>query len=677
MGIFTFRYRNYIDTNLNFSGVPQFTKTYHKRLSSNVEVKTTEVFTYSPQSRLLTHTHQVNALPLQLLASNSYDELGQLISKNVGNTTATPLQKVDYAYNIRGWLTSINNDQTNNLVLNTTEKDLFAFKINYNITEGNVSSVKSLYNGNIAETYFRTGSDNVLRKYGYEYDNLNRLKNAIYQKPGGNTYPTYEDYSEKNINYDKNGNIQTLYRNGDLVDALPANQIDNLQYSYKPNSNILTSVNDNSGNTSGFRDNNTVGDDYGYDANGNMITDKNKNITAIVYNHLNLPTKITFGSTGSITYIYNAIGQKVEKQLYTSSQGSIPVISYYCGEFQYIFRENYADYVTKLQFITTSEGYVKHTAGVYSYVFNYTDHLGNVRLSYGLNANVLTIFEENNYYPFGLKHKGYNSNNLQANYKYKFNGKELQDELGLNLYDYGARNYDPALGRWMNIDPKAEKYFQYSPYVYVANNPLIYVDPDGKDLILAGDKKNVDRTIAVANKGIGMNIVKTDKNGNVTMKSLSDKQFSKLSSEQKGMYGVMKDVIGKKGEVVKIGVESGSKDVLIGSYKSEKIDIADIEAFGTGKAVNAASTLGHELKEQKEKQLNGEGYGDSHADGMTAEKSITGYERQSAMASSTSITQNADGSISGNADVNYTKGSETVKASIIIENSNVKEVKRN
>ena len=298
-------------------------------------------------------------------------------------------------------------------------------------------------------------------------------------------------------------------------------------------------------------------------------------------------------------------------------------------------------------------------------------------MSYGLNANVLTIFEENNYYPFGLKHKGYNSNNLQANYKYKFNGKELQDELGLNLYDYGARNYDPALGRWMNIDPKAEKYFQYSPYVYVANNPLIYVDPDGKDLILAGDKKNVDRTIAVANKGIGMNIVKTDKNGNVTMKSLSDKQFSKLSSEQKGMYGVMKDVIGKKGEVVKIGVESGSKDVLIGSYKSEKIDIADIEAFGTGKAVNAASTLGHELKEQKEKQLNGEGYGDSHADGMTAEKSITGYERQSAMASSTSITQNADGSISGNADVNYTKGSETVKASIIIENSNVKEVKRN
>jgi RHS repeat-associated protein len=484
----------YTDTNLDFSGVPQYTKTYHKRLASDPEIKTTEVFTYSLQGRLLTHTHQVNALPVQLLAENSYDELGQLISKNVGNTSATPLQKVDYSYNIRGWLTGINNDPTNNLVLNTTEKDLFAFKINYNTTEGNVSSVKSLYNGNIAETYYRTGADNVLRKYGYEYDNLNRLKNAIYQKPGGNTYPTYEDYSEKNITYDKNGNIQTLYRNGDLANALPANQIDNLQYYYKANSNILLSVFDNSGNTSGFKDGSTWGDDYSYDVNGNMITDKNKNITAIVYNHLNLPTKITFGSTGSITYIYNANGQKVEKYLHTSSQGYIPVISYYCGAFQYIFRENYADYVTKLQFITTSEGYVKHTAGVYSYVFNYTDHLGNVRLSYGLNANVLTIFEESNYYPFGLKHKGYNSNNLQANYKYKYNGKEFQDELGLNMYDYGARNYDPTLGRWMNIDPLAEIYRRWSPYNYCVDNPLRFIDPDGMgayDVTIGGSDKQL------------------------------------------------------------------------------------------------------------------------------------------------------------------------------------------
>jgi RHS repeat-associated protein len=89
------------------------------------------------------------------------------------------------------------------------------------------------------------------------------------------------------------------------------------------------------------------------------------------------------------------------------------------------------------------------------------------------------IVDESHYYPFGLKHSGYVTAVPDPNYKYKYNGKELQDELGLNMYDYGARNYDPALGRWMNIDPLAEMSRRFSPYTYAVNNPVYFIDVDG------------------------------------------------------------------------------------------------------------------------------------------------------------------------------------------------------
>jgi RHS repeat-associated protein len=112
-----------------------------------------------------------------------------------------------------------------------------------------------------------------------------------------------------------------------------------------------------------------------------------------------------------------------------------------------------------------------------------------------LNGTISTneILEENHYYPFGLKHSY--TNTVVSDYKYKYNGKELQDELGLNLYDYGARNYDPAIGRWMNIDPLAEKYFNQSPFNYAANNPVVFVDYDGRDFGLYIDFKTGTLTI--------------------------------------------------------------------------------------------------------------------------------------------------------------------------------------
>jgi RHS repeat-associated protein len=88
-----------------------------------------------------------------------------------------------------------------------------------------------------------------------------------------------------------------------------------------------------------------------------------------------------------------------------------------------------------------------------------------------------------NFSPFGLKHKGYNnvvsSNGNSTAQKKGFGGMELQDELGLDWYDVSARNYDPALGRWMNLDPLAEDMTRHSPYNYAFDNPIYYVDYDG------------------------------------------------------------------------------------------------------------------------------------------------------------------------------------------------------
>jgi len=138
-----------------------------------------------------------------------------------------------------------------------------------------------------------------------------------------------------------------------------------------------------------------------------------------------------------------------------------------------------------LLFFNTPEGYVEPNGSNFNYVYQYKDHLGNIRLSYqdknndGTITAATEIVEENNYYPFGLKHKGYNTQINGRHHKFMFGGKEQQDELGLNWYDFTARNYDPALGRWMNLDPLAEKMRRHSPYNYAFDNPIFFIDPDG------------------------------------------------------------------------------------------------------------------------------------------------------------------------------------------------------
>nr|WP_244314628.1 RHS repeat-associated core domain-containing protein [Riemerella anatipestifer] len=199
-----------------------------------------------------------------------------------------------------------------------------------------------------------------------------------------------------------------------------------------------------------------------------------------------------------ISYGYRADGTKIGKVLNYSSEyvgGSYSEKWDYLDGFQYRFlkylgtREEPILEIdletgqtikkTKdkfvLQFFPTAEGYYDYLHK--RYVYHYTDHLGNVRLSYYKGSNNLVIDKESNYYPFGLEHTGYNGLLGNQSYNYKYNGKELQTEIG--MYDYGARFYMPDLGRWGVVDPLAEKMARYSPYNYAWDNPVMFVDYDG------------------------------------------------------------------------------------------------------------------------------------------------------------------------------------------------------
>src|SRR5690554_4691907 len=160
-------------------------------------------------------------------------------------------------YNIRGWLTDIND--TNQLQQTGQPVGLFAFRINYSdpvagYFQSSGADVQPLFNGNIAETYWRTASDNTLRGYGYTYDELNRLENAYYQKPNSITPlpQTFDEY----LSYDLNGNITGLQRySGDDTPG-SAQLTDELDYSYFTNSNRLREVTDNQNSSIGFDDGN-------------------------------------------------------------------------------------------------------------------------------------------------------------------------------------------------------------------------------------------------------------------------------------------------------------------------------------------------------------------------------------------------------------------------------------
>ncbi|WP_109851009.1 DUF6443 domain-containing protein [Aquimarina sp. AU58] len=470
---------------------------------------------------------QNEEFPGELIVSNTYDKLGQLISKEVGGG----LQDVHYKYNVRGWLKNINQDSYD-------DNDLFDFTINYNTSQYGATA---LFNGNISETAWKTANDNVERYYKYSYDALNRITEGI--SSDGN-------YNLSGVTYNKTGNILSLNRKGNLDAAATSfGDMDILAYTYDSGNKLLR-VTDTGNTTFGFKDGSNTNDDFAYDANGNMTQDQNKGITGITYNHLNLPKTVAVNNashTGNITYIYDATGVKLKK---VTTEGSSSTTEY-AGN--YVYKNG------TLEFFNHPEGIVEHEADGYKYVYQFKDHLGNIRLSYSDRDNdgkidlegvgedldndnrveEYEIIQEKNYYPFGLQQK-YGGNDPRSavngrEHNYGYNGKEENSELGLRWMDYGARNYDVALGKWMNIDPLADKYYELSPYNYVANTPIIAIDPDGKRIIFVPGLGYDGSKSGDGSQNYADNITKA--------LSVYTAQYNTTSQTVDGSHGLMGDMI--------------------------------------------------------------------------------------------------------------------------------------
>lgn len=396
-------------------------------------------YTYDHANRISKVQHTFGGTTITLYDA-LYDDFGRLMTKSLHGSTTN---RLTYTYNLRGWLTEITGTRfTQNMYYNT-----------------GVGTAK--YNGSISSMTWKAGNESTVRGYKFTYDGLDRLQNAIYGE-SANINANTNRFSEKVTVYDKNGNILALQRYGQ-TSASAYGLIDNLKITL--NGNQLKSVNDAIttmayNNSFEFKNGANATTEYMYDANGNLTKDLNKNITDIQYNFLNLPDTVTFSDGSTISYLYSADGVKLRT---IHKIGSTTTTTYYCNNVVY---ENG---VQKL--LLTEEGYLSLNDSKYHYYLK--DHQGNNRVVINQNGNVE---ETSHYYPFGGVFAS--SQNVQP---YKYNGKELDTKKGLNWYDYGARQYDAAIGRFTTMDPMTEKYYEWSPYAYCKNNPINRIDPDGKD----------------------------------------------------------------------------------------------------------------------------------------------------------------------------------------------------
>ncbi len=409
-----------VTTQYSFSGQPLVVISQINKAAPNPQTHTSITkMDYDDLGRLLltekTIVSSVNGLavnkPEKVIVENKYDALGQLKDKILSpgfsgvGANGAGLETLTNDYNIRGWMLGTNRKYLLDKGTSGYANNYFGFDLGYDKTVMSSGAPDGIfqYNGNITGVVWKSAGDEVRRKFNYLYDAANRFGRAdFYQNStagsGGSWVVNEANFSvhgfdadnEFMLKYDANGNMLSMIQHG-VKPGTADFYVDALRYKYKEenNSNQLQQVWDDFNdpatklgdfNYNGAKTSTSV--DYTYDGNGNLVSDANKGITSITYNHLNLPRVIQMAGKGSIEYFYDNLGVKLMKKVVDLSV--VPSITtttlYMSGA---VFQND------TLQFIGHEEGrtrYVKRyfTSGDSAWQFQHDyflkDHLGNVRM---------------------------------------------------------------------------------------------------------------------------------------------------------------------------------------------------------------------------------------------------------------------------------------------------------
>lgn len=269
---------------------------------------------------------------------------------------------------------------------------------------------------------------------------------------------------------------------------------------------------------------------------------------------------------------------------------------------------------------------------------------------------IISAYIKSDYYPFGMTMPGrHYQKSLTAggSYRFGFNGKEQDGEAWSgsagNQLDFGARIYDSRLGRWLSLDPLQAKYSDLSPYNGIGNNPIWFVDPDGKYVKISFESQNAYNTFKqIVNEGLEgefeMVLVKNVA-GDVLLKikPINEGCLENMTKESQAFYKHLSNISNDKETTIDIKIVEDHSDVNVGNYKNQKIDIADIDQYNQGgigvdreQPVGATKQgkLTHEVVEQYEKAKSGygnqntsDGYTSSHATAIKAENEVNGNTR--------------------------------------------------